>query len=407
MSATSTTTADFIYKSKYGAIAHEEERRHPTLNDMRKVGGLAKSNPYVVAYGDGQGAAAGSNFSTAQANVSAVKGVQFDMLPKTRYRVAQVDGVSLQLSMGTPNAFEDLIVTELRGTLNGMNNDLGFDLFGDGTGARGTIAAGGVSGNICTLADPKTARNFFEGMTVKAGTSTTSLNAGTTTVAAVDYDAGTVTLTSAAAITAIAGNLLFREGETGNILMEGFAAIIPLTAPVYLSDSFRGKDRGKNPALLAGSRLAADGSTPEELALRLAASIFDAGGSADTWVLSPANAQAVCNRGSAKITYPEGGGTMTFGFTGAKLQSPAGTLNLISDPDCPSNRGYVFKKDIWQIEYAGPGLIHSSYDDMPKVSGRFWYPKDTADTIEGRWRSVCNLKCKSPRDAGVHEIATS
>lgn len=401
MATTSTTTADFIFKTKYQDLVHEEERRHPTLNSTKKVGGMANHNVYAVQYGDGQGA--GGVFATAQANVSAVKGVQFDMRPKIDYRVAQIDGPSLQLAMGDPNAFEELVVTELKGSLNGFNNDLGLFLFGDGTGTRGRRAS--ASTNVITLEDPKTARNFHVSMTIKAGTSTTSLRAGSTTVDAVDYDAGTITLASAAGITSFADNdYLFREGETGNTMPEGYASLVPLTAPVYLTDSFRGSDRGKNASLLAGSRIAADGSTPEELALRLASAIFDAGGISDTWVLSPTQAQAVCNRGSAKITYPNGGDVMNFGFTGAVLQSPAGKLKLISDPDCPNNRGYVYKDGIFEVHHTGPSLVHSAFDDLPKVSGRFWYPKDTADTIEGRWRAICNVKLKSPRDAGVHSI---
>lgn len=402
MSATSSTTADFVYKAKYGGIVHEEMRRHPTLDSTKKVGGIGLTNPYVVAYGDGQGAAAGTNFSTAQTNVSPVKGIQFVMAPKVRYRIAQVDGVSSVLSMGDANAFENLIVAEMKGNANGMTNDLGFDLFRDGTGGRGTRLS--LSSNTVTLTAKTDARNFFIGMTVKAGTSTTSLRAGSTTVTAVDYDAGTVTLASAAGITSFTdGDILFREGETGNILMEGFASIIPLTAPSS-GESFRSKDRSVQPSLLAGSRLAADGSTPEELAMRVATAIFDAGGDSDELIMSPLNAQALCNRGSAKITYPEGGGIMNIGFTGAVLQSPAGRLKLIADPDCPSNRGYVRKVSTWQIEYGGPSLIHSTYDDA-KFTGKFWFPKDASDTIEGRSRVICNLKCTEPRSNGVFEIA--
>lgn len=403
MSATTSTTADFVYKVKYGGLVHEEERRHPTLSGTKKIGGIALANNYVVAYGDGQGAAAGSNFLLAQTNVSPVKGVQFSMLPKTRYRIAQVDGVSSVLSMGDPNAFESLIVAEMRGNANGMMNDLGFDIFRDGTGARGQRLS--ILGQVVTLVNKADARNFFVGMAIKAGTSTTALRAGTsTTVTAVDYDAGTVTLLAQANITLFAdGDLLFREGETGNILMEGMAAIIPLVAPVP-AESFRGKDRSVQPTLLAGCRLVADGSTPEELAMRLAAAIFDAGGDSDELIMSPLNCQALCNRGSAKITYPEGGGTMNIGFTGAILQSPAGQLKLLSDPDCPSNRGYVRKKSTWQIEYGGPSLVHSTYDDA-KFTGKFWFPKDASDTIEGRSRVICNLKCTEPRSNGVFEIA--
>lgn len=403
MSATSSSTADFVYKAKYGGIVHEEMRRHPTLDGMKKVGGIGLTNPYVVSYGDGQGAAAGTNFSTAQSNVSPIKGVQFSMTPKVRYRIAQVDGVSSVLSMGDANAFENLIVAEMRGTANGMMNDLGFDLFRDGTGARGTRSS--ASSNDITLTAKSDARNFFVGMTVVAGTSTTSLRVGSTTVTAVNYDSGVVSLASAAAIASFADNdLLFRQGETGNILAEGLAAIIPLTAPVLGVDSFRGKDRGQQTTLLAGVRIAADGSTPEELAMRAAAAIFDAGGDSDTFVMSPLNCQALCNRGSAKITYPDGGGTMTIGFTGAVLQSPAGQLKLVSDPDCPANRGYILKKSTWQIEYGGPSLVHSTYDDA-KFTGKYWFPIYNLDSIEGRSRVIWNVKCTEPRSNAVIEIA--
>jgi len=402
MSATSSSTADFVYKAKYGGIVHEEMRRHPTLDSISKTGGIGLTNPYVVAYGDGQGAAAGTNFSTAQTNVSPVKGVQFSMAPKIRYRIAQVDGVSSVLSMGDANAFENLVVAEMKGNANGMTNDLGFDVFRDGTGTRGVRSSAAT--NVITLTVKTDTRNFFVGMTVKAGTSTTSLRVGNTTVTAVDYDAGTITLASAAGITGfIDTDLLFREGETGNILMEGFASIIPLTSPSGGADSFRGKDRGVQATLLAGCRLSADGSTPEELAMRIASSIFDAGGESDTLVMSPLNAQALCNRGSAKITYPEGGGTMNIGFTGAVLQSPAGQLRLVSDPDCPANRGYVLKKSTWKIIYGGPSLIHSTYDDA-KFTGKFWFPKDASDVIEGRSRVIANLLCNEPRCNGVFEI---
>jgi hypothetical protein len=221
----------------------------------------------------------------------------------------------------------------------------------------------------------------------------------------VDYDAGTVTLSDATLITLFAnGDILFRDGETGNILMEGLASHIPLVAPVLGSDSFRGKDRGVQPTLLAGVRIAADGSTPEELALRAASAIFDAGGDSDELIMSPLNCQAMCNRGNAKITYPEGGGNMTIGFTGVTLQSPAGILKLISDPDCPGNRGYVRKRSTWQLEYGGPSLVHSTYDDA-KFTGKFWFPVYNADTIEGRSRVISNLKCTEPRSNAVIEIA--
>ena len=61
-------------------------------------------------------------------------------------------------------------------------------------------------------------------------------------IACFPEDAGTVELTSAAAITSLQnGDYLFRLGEPGTC-MEGLAALTPLTAPTS-GDSFRGISR--------------------------------------------------------------------------------------------------------------------------------------------------------------------
>lgn len=405
MAATSTSTADFIYKNQYGKLVESEMRRHPTLDAIKKEGGLGgRTYNYDVSYGDGQGGAWGSNFSTAQTNVSPIKGVQFAMGPKNGWRVTQIDGVSLQLSMPDDAAFENLVVKEMKGSLNGLMNDLGLFLFGDGSAARGR-RLGALSSNTVTLYNKSQARNFFIGMTVVAGTSTTVLRTGSTTVTAVDTDAGTITLANAAALLLfVADDFLYRQGETGNIVPEGLAALIPLVAPVVTVDSFRTVDRGVYPSILAGSRLAADGSTPEELALRVATKIFDTGGDSDTLMMSPLNAQALCNRGSSRIIVPNGETQFTYGFTGAILQSPAGRLKLVSEPDCPADRGYVGRMKDLRAKYAGPAFIHSAYDDA-KFSGKFFFPKDGSDTIEGRSRVITNYIVDEPRNWGVFEIA--
>ena len=402
-SPSSTTTAEFIFKTKQKGLEDEANRRHPTLDGIVKQGGLAYKDEYDVLYGDGQGG--GAVFATAQANVSPVKGEKFQMLPKTQYRIAQIDNVSSELGKGDENSYEELVVAEVRGTLNGLLNDAGMFLFRNGSGARGRIATGGISGNVVTLDVAADARFFFIGMTVSAGVSTSSLRSGTTTVAAVDTDAGTVTLTSVAAITALAAaDYLFREGDTGNVCMEGFESIIPLTAPVYLSDSFRGVDRGKYVTLLAGVRVAADGSLPEEMALRVATKIHNNGGVSDEVVMDPITALDVCNRGGAKIVYDTNkNDIMEFGFTGARLRSPAGVLKIVSDPDCPSNRLYVRKASSWRIQFAGPKFVHHTLNGV--VSSKFWRDMESADRIEGRWRIIANLKCLSPRDNGVGEVA--
>lgn len=398
--ATSLTTADFIFKKKYAELTNVAMRRHPVLDRMRKVGNLGGSTfPYAVQYGNGQGAASGTAFSTAQANISAVKGVQFAMDGKNQYQLCQIDGPSLQRSYGSASAFDNLVTAELKGSLEAMMDNLGFQLFRDGTGQRGVRSTAAT--NVITLTVADDVRNFFVGMTVKAGTSTSSLRSGSTTVTAIDPDAGTITLLSAAGISGFQdGDLLFREGETGNVQAEGIAAIIPLVAPALGVDSFRGVDRGAAPHLLAGSRLDDTSNTIEENATKVATKIFNAGGTADTLVLSPTRALELTGRGASKIVY-DGGGKMVYGFTGVVLQSPAGLLEVVADPDCPTNRGRIMKMDTWEINYAGSKLVHSAYEDG---RGGFWDTKDASDAIEGRSRTIWNVRCTDPRSNGVFSI---
>jgi hypothetical protein len=408
MSATSASNANYVFKNKYLALMEAASRRHPTLNKIRKVKGLTNTTINTVEFGNDQGAAWGDNFTTAQTNGSQTKGMQFTIPVRNGYRVCKIKRVDLELSRDKDGAYDTLVTRHIKSATNGINDDLGFMLFRDGTGARGKRSS--INSNTVTLTVKDDARNFFIGMTVAAGVSTSSLRSGTTTVTNVDPDAGTVTLANAAAITSFAdSDFLFRQAETGTVVMDGFDVLNPLTAPTA-GESFRGSgnDRTIYTALLAGARLSttdAAGLSIEERAMLVGTRIYNFGGDADTLILNPTKALEVVERASGKIQYAGGGGKAVFGFTGVKLSSPAGELEVVADPDCPVTQGRVTKLSDWVIEYAGPEFIHSAYAaETGAGKNQFFVWKDAEDSIEGRWSVIANLYCEEPRNHGVFPV---
>ena len=223
MSASTTTTAAYLFKKVYSGDEPGDlaVRDHHLLKMMRKVGDFYGDGfKYAIQTGNPQGVSGA--FATAQTNAKSSKGKQPEAALKTKYGVITLDGVAMAKASNNAGAFMDLVTMETDGVLEEMGDTLAFDLFRDGNGVRGRRSSAAT--NVITLTVADDARNFKEGMTVIADNDITgaSPRSGTTTVASINEDAGTVTLTSAAGITSFADNdYLFREGDPATC-MEGF-----------------------------------------------------------------------------------------------------------------------------------------------------------------------------------------
>lgn len=407
MAASTLSTVAFIYKKLYAGrpIGDSAVREHPTFALLNKQSGFTGTNfNYPVRYGNPQGVS--STFYNATANVAGAvqaaassKGVQFVATRKAKYGYITLDGEAMAAAEDNEGAFMDLVTTETDGVISEVVDSLAFDLFRDGTGVRGRRSS--ASTNVITLTTADDARNFKVGMTVVASSTTAAggLRTGSTTVAAVDEDAGTVTLTSAAAITSFADNdYLFRAGDVG-ACCEGLAALFPLTAPVAGADSFRGVDRGVDPARLAGSRVDDTGTVAEENMGLVAVRIAQRGKKATHGILNPIKFWEVVRRTNAKVIYDGGGDSATIGFEHIMLATPAGTIKLFADPDCPTNRGYVLNMSTLYAKHL-KGLPHIVTDD-----GKDSLRLTTEDSIEARVRCWWNLICKDPAANGVCSFA--
>jgi hypothetical protein len=364
---------------------------------MAKEGGFnGLTFHYPVRYGNPQGIS--GTFADAQTAAETSKGEQYSMSRALKYGVINIDGPSMAAAEGNDGAFLDLITQETDGVIEEMADNLAFDLYRAGNGIRGRRSS--ASTNVITLTVGDDVRNFKVGMTVGASANAdgSSARTGTTKIASFDQSGGTVTLVSAAAITSFADNdYLFRLGDPG-ACMDGLADIYPLTAPVYLTDSFRGVDRGIAVELLSGVRVDDTATAIEENAGLVGVKINQNGKRADCLYLNPINYWQVIRRLNAKVEYDDGGGTANYGFEYFKIHTPAGSLKCYSDPDCPTNRGYVLNKKSNYIKTL-KAFTHVITDD-----GRPSLRQTSSDGIEARIRSMSNFVGNDTAANGVFSI---
>lgn len=395
------TEAEFIYKSEYtdDKLGDHTKRDHTLFAKVAHRKGMGGEDfRYPVRYGNPQGIS--GDFPTAQASAAKSKGIQFAAEPVLKYGVIQIDGPSLQRAAGNKASFYDLVTMETDGVLEEMGDRAAFDLYRTGNGMRGRRAS--ASTNVITLTVADDVRNFKVGMTVIADDTITgaSPRSGSTTVAAVDEDGGTITLASAAGINTFSDNdYLFAAGDPGTCV-DGLQLLFPLTAPVFGSDSFRGQDRGKDVRRLAGCRSTDTSSYPEETIGLLAVQIANNGKKANAAFVNPIVHWAICKRLNAKVEYDGGGGEAEMFFQFVTVHTPAGAIKVYSDPDCPTNLVFVGHTDWLFYRYLGEELIHIIRDDA-KTALR----QAAADGIESRLRMHANTIHPLPGCWAIGQIA--
>lgn len=391
MAASDLNSVAYIYKRMYSPdqVGDIARREHPLFSMVEERAGFGGSAFfYAIRYGNPQGLS--NSFANAQANAKGSKGVQLQASRKKKYGVITLDGEAMASAEGDKAAFLDLVTQETEGILEEFGDSLAFDLHRAGNGDRGRRLS--IATNVVTLTVPDDARNFKVDMTVIASPNQngSSPRTGSTTVAAVDEDAGTVTLTSAAAITGFANNdFLFRQGDQGTC-MEGLESLFPLTAPVFGSDSFRGIDRGADPRRLAGVRINDPGAPLEELLGLAGTKISQVGKRGRIACCNPINFWIAARRLGAQVMYSNGGGTADYGFQYINVHSSAGTIKVYADADCPQDRARVLNLEYLYLKHL-KGLPHIVDDD-----GNFNLRLTTEDAIEARVRGFCNLVCTVP-----------
>lgn len=367
-------------------------RRNPMLAMIpHKADGGGKYKHVPLKYVRPQGRSA--TFSDALANLTPTGRVAFDVTWKNDYQIGGIDGDVIDDARGNRVMLIDHIAGEIEGVKENMADSMGFLTFGNGGGARGQV--GSVAAGVITLADAESVVHFEVGMQIVAdtgdGTATATARVGTGTVTDVDRDAGTVTYSGT--ITSIAANdYLFAEGDKGQV-MSGFGAWIPASAPS--ATTFFGVDRTADATRMAGVRYdaAAAGDTYKEALLNAAhrVSRFKKGAGVEVFTLSPLDYAALDllledDKRYTKLESPKG----SIGFDAIQINTPAGAVKVISDPNQPAGYAFGWSPSTWELCTVG---------DMARIlddDGSTMLREAANDGYTFRVKTRGNFICREP-----------
>lgn len=373
---------------------------HVMLDKCAKAAGLSGAHyRYKLRYANPGGG--GSGPSTTY--ISPSKGLEFAMTNRNAYGIIQVSNVDNHLSQNG-GASEELEALEIEGAMDVVTETLAHSWFRSGSGIRGRVAS--IATNVMTLTVAADVLYFTVGLPIAATSSVagTGQRSGTTTVASIDPDAGTVTLTNAAAISGLTTNDYLLRPLDGSDqtnctgVMEGFSALIPDASPTN-GESFRGADRSSDPARNAGLRIATNtnGLDIEALTGLLATKVYNFGQKPEWAIVNGDNFFKVANRLNAKRVFNDVGADAESGFSSLDLNYPGGSLKFYCDPFARSTVVSVGRWDEIEIKHSGGTLVHSVVDGTGVPGVRDVGTDSTYYMI----RSISNLAIYKPSCFGV------
>jgi len=356
------TTYDSLLKRRFTPQKVQDltEADRPLMARLKKDPSFSGSAMQVpLIYGRPQGIAAQS-LAIAQGSTSNVLPKHFLLTIADYFGTVDISSKVMLASRDNPGAFLSSKTADIDGLYEQMADNTHQLLWGNGGGALGRRASAAT--NVITLTEKTQVFAFEVGMTVAASSGDGSsgsdaLRSGQTTVASRDPEAGTITLTSAAAISSFADNdYLFRYGDfagnSGANLITGIQAYIPSTS-ASIPNLF-GMVRTTDPIKLGGSRLAsADyaGLGAEERIKKLGSRMTGAYKMKcfDTGYMNPEDWQnleiSLNSRGIRQLT----DNSTRFGFNVLQV-GVAGTLVTIYADRCvPKGTFFGLRQDTWTL----------------------------------------------------------
>lgn len=274
---------------------------------------------------------------------------------------------TLALARNTLGTLIDIKGAEADGVRDEMLNTCEFELWNDGTGSRGKIAASGVGGSagtpIYTLTQASDVYNFPFGSVLYS--STTNTGAGTDhtnrlKVIDVNPQAATITCTRTVdnSSPAVAADYLFVVGSKDG-QMPGIPTFIPSTDP---ADTLLGVTRTGNPAL-SGWRFTFKSSISETIQRAFA--------TMGRWVNRGAEKFVVClsttdwlllsmEREGRVLEAPSA--MQKWGLEGLTVRTPFGPITCVGVPQMSDGRGYIIDWSSWKL-YTLKNLPHVVDED--------------------------------------------
>lgn len=396
--------------------------------DESEMGMGGKSFPVPVMYDTGAGRSAA--LGTAQTYQTAPQTVEFQCTRVSNYSVATLTNDFLRASAGNIGSFMPAAELNVKSAFRNISNDLAHDLYGDGSGTRGTygLGSGSISTGVITLDNLGMVYQFAVGMalvsfSVSGSTPTQSTAAALGYVKAVDTGLGTITVAATlggAAGTptnwstsfpylAQAGDVNFvSSGLTSALMLKiaGMGAWIPSTAPSG-SDNFFGVNRSVSPTKLAGLRFAGGAAESIQDALidavnQLAANSSEAG-DPDYIFMNPVSYQTLVKQLTSQANYVNvKHDEIDISFKALVLPTANGEIAILQDRNCPAQTAYIVTLKSWKLRSLGkvPQFL-----TFPGFYDQLGFPVPGSDAVELRVGYYAQLTCNAPGANAVVPLA--
>jgi len=406
MPASTTTTFASLLKTRYTT----DKVQSLTYTDRPLLALLSKSTEFS---GDGmkvpvidinpQGVAAQS-LSIAQGAQTSLSAKHFTITVGDYFGSVEIGGKVMALSRNNMGAFLENKVAEIDALYEQIANNLHIHLWGNGGGSLGQRAS--LSTNTVTLTDKSDVFAFEVGMTVAVSANDGSDSAhatrpGTTTVASVSPEDGTVTLTNAGAYTGFQdADHMFRSGDffgnTGAGVIKGVQAYITASSsPAALF----GMTRTSNPTKLAGCRVISSeltGLSDEDRIKKLGAYMrgryqAKVGKHAFMHPEDWQNLEIALNSRGVRSFEDTTTGT---GFTALNVTIGGQVVKVYCDHAAPKGTFFVLNLDNWKLWSAGELIKPVQADGLTILR------KSTTNDFEYRLESWPQLACNAPLNNG-------
>jgi len=371
---------------------------HPLFELIPKDESFRGRNmPIPLVYGLPQGIS--NTFSTAQANASSSSLDDFLLTRTTKYGVATLAGESVAASEGDRFSFLSQSTTEINNTIKSVGDAIARDLYRDGSGAIGQIAATTTIGSVdCDLENPESVFNFEVGMRLDLNANKTgnsgSLRANYTQIAAVDRSAYTTGSTDQLTATGnwnansgATGDYLYQEGDYDSAV-KGLEAWVPATTPG--SAAFFGVDRSVDPTRLGGQRYDGSSDSIVEALISGAAITAREGGNPDHVFLPFEDFIKLEKSLNAQVQRDVKQSDSISGYRSLEMYAPHGAMKIIPDKDCPPSKAYMLTLNSWVLASIGPAV------QLTQLDGNRTLRISDADGIEVRIHSYLQMGCRAP-----------
>lgn len=329
------------------------------------VGGDGVKIPINIGYGGGQG----GDFPTALANAQSGGAVRTSFLcePAKAFGVNFVENSEVPFTQTDDSAI-DMLTDNTKGAMELAAQNYSAIMFGDGFGTQGTIGtAVNTAGNLWTITfvvlTDAMRFNMSNKVVQKVLPNSAALDTGVGNVTGLNQIAGQIQLdVGATGMVPTAGRVLGLQGQMlGQTTVSTFPGIFGWVPPVtsrtngVIGDTFLGVPRLINSSGVAVGGWALDGrNKPIAPSVNVLAGLMAnlKNSKPDTLVCNPVQGAKLAIEIDTKVDYnlPSESFAQIF-YSGFYMMTPAGRVEVLLEPSCPSDKLVLTKAKSWVYGY--------------------------------------------------------